>query len=303
MTGGPESAVAPPDERTLMTEVATRLGMAGLPPVERVELAGDRVSLSALRWGEGRPEVVFLHGGGQNAHTWDNVALRLGRDALAVDLPGHGRSGWYDEPSYLPRAMALDVAPVLEATRPALIVGMSMGGLTAIALAGLRPELLTRVLLVDVSPGSTPDRSADITEFGARDVFDSLDDIVEHTRAFRAEPEERSLRRSVIYNARPLPDGRWTWRADRRRLTSGEDRMAQLYADLPRYWDDVAQLRVPTMVVLGGRSPIVQPDDVARYRRLVPGIEIVTIPESGHNVQGQAPAELAALIDEFVART
>ena len=57
------------------------------------------------------------------------------------------------------------------------------------------------------------------------------------------------------------------------------------------------------MVVLGGRSPIVQPDDVARYRRLVPGIEIVTVPDSGHNVQGDAPAELAALIDEFVART
>jgi len=110
VTGGPESAVAPPDERTLMTEVATRLGMAGLPPVERVELAGDRVSLSALRWGEGRPEVVFLHGGGQNAHTWDNVALRLGRDALAVDLPGHGRSGWYDEPSYLPRSTSRAIA-------------------------------------------------------------------------------------------------------------------------------------------------------------------------------------------------
>ena len=57
------------------------------------------------------------------------------------------------------------------------------------------------------------------------------------------------------------------------------------------------------MVVLGGRSRIVQPDDVARYRRLVPGIEIVTVPDSGHNVQGDAPAELAALLAEFVERS
>lgn len=301
MSGVAES-VNVPDERALMAEAAARLGITELPPVERIALAGARVTLSALRWGSGDPQIVFLHGGGQNAHTWDNVAFRLGRDAIAVDLPGHGHSGWYDEPPYLPRDMAADIAPVLEAVHPDLVVGMSMGGLTAIAMAGLHPELLARVALVDVSPGSTPERSADITEFTARDVFDSLEEIVQHTRAFRSEPEERSVRRSVLYNARPLPDGRWTWRADRRPPAAGGDRMAALFADLPRYWDDVAQLTCPTMVVLGGRSRIVQPDDVARYRRLVPGIEIVTIPDSGHNVQGDAPDELAALIDEFVER-
>jgi pimeloyl-ACP methyl ester carboxylesterase len=299
---GVAGSVEGPDERELMAEVAARLGLSELPPVERVSLRGDRIRLSALRWGVGDPRIVLLHGGGQNAHTWDNVAFRLGLDALAVDLPGHGRSGWYDEPLYLPRDMATDIIPVLETVRPDLVVGMSMGGLTAIAVAGLRPDLLSRLVLVDVSPGSTPERSTDITDFTARDVFDSLEDMVRHTRAFRAEPEERSVRRSVLYNARPLPDGRWTWRADRRPPTSGEDRMAALFTDLPRYWDDVACLTCPTMVVLGGRSRIVQPDDVDRYRRLVPGIEVVTIPESGHNVQGDTPAELAALLVDFLVR-
>ena len=45
-------------------------------------------NLSYLRWGEGEPELVFLHGGAQNAHTWDTVMLALGRPAVAVDLPG-----------------------------------------------------------------------------------------------------------------------------------------------------------------------------------------------------------------------
>jgi pimeloyl-ACP methyl ester carboxylesterase len=296
----PGGAPDVPDERTLMADAAVRIGLGELPPVERVSFEGPAVRLSALRWGLGDPQIVFLHGGGQNAHTWDNVAFRLGRDVLAVDLPGHGRSGWYEEPLYLPRQMAGDLVPLLEAVRPDLVVGMSMGGLSAIAVAGVRPDVLTRLLLVDVSPGSTPERSADITDFTARDVFDSLDDMVDHTRAFRAESEERSVRRSVIYNARPLSDGRWTWRADRRQPASGEDRMAALFADLPRYWDDVGRITCPTMVVLGGRSPIVQPADVARYRELVPGIEIVTVADSGHNVQGDAPAELAALIDRFM---
>jgi pimeloyl-ACP methyl ester carboxylesterase len=301
VTGVVESTDVP-DELALMAEAAARLGLAELPPIERVTLDGERVRLSALRWGRGQPQIVFLHGGGQNAHTWDNVAFRLGRDALAVDLPGHGQSGWYDEPPYLPRDLAVDLVPVLESVRPALVVGMSMGGLATIAMAGLRPDLLQRVVLVDVSPGSTPDRSADIAEFTAREVFDSLDEMVAHTRTFRSEPGERSVRRSVLYNARPLPDGRWAWRADRRPPAEGGDRMAPIFADLPRYWDDVARLACPTMVVLGGRSPIVQPEDVARYRRLVPGIEIVTVPGSGHNVQGDAPDELASLINEFSGR-
>lgn len=301
MSGAPRPADVP-DELELMAEAAARVGLDELPAVERVALQGARVELSALRWGRGEPRIVFLHGGGQNAHTWDSVVFRLGADALAVDLPGHGRSGWYDHPPYLPRDLAADLAPVLEAVRPDLVVGMSMGGLATIAMAGLRPDLLPRVVLVDVSPGSTPDRSADIADFTARDVFDSLDEMVQHTGSFRVEPEERSVRRSVLYNARPLDDGRWTWRADRRPPPSGEDRMAALFADLPRYWDDVARLACPTMVVLGGRSKIVQPLDVARYRRLVPGIEIVTVPDSGHNVQGDAPGELATLIAGFLER-
>ena len=43
-------------------------------------------------WGDAEPELVFLHGGAQNAHTWDTVALALGRPLVAIDLPGHGHS-------------------------------------------------------------------------------------------------------------------------------------------------------------------------------------------------------------------
>jgi pimeloyl-ACP methyl ester carboxylesterase len=293
-----------PDELTLMAETAERLGIppARRPPIARVGLRGARVALSALRWGEGPIDAVFLHGGGQNAHTWDSVGFRLGRSALAIDLPGHGRSGWYDQPPYLPSDLAEDLEPVIEQVAPRIVVGMSMGGLATIALAGRRPDLLDRVVLVDVSPGSTPDRSAWITDFASRAVFDSFDDIVDHTRSFRSEPSEASTRRSVLYNAVQLPDGRWTWRADRRSPPDGGDRMGPLFADLPRYWSDVALLPPSTTLVLGGDSPIVRAEDVERYRRLVPTIEVVTVAGSGHNVQGDAPDELAGVIARMLGK-
>ena len=83
------------DEFSYFHENAAEYGLPfDGPPVvsrERVEVEVGR-ALSALRWGSGDPELVLLHGGAQNAHTWDTVALALDRPLLAIDLPGHGHS-------------------------------------------------------------------------------------------------------------------------------------------------------------------------------------------------------------------
>jgi len=101
----------------------------------------DGRSISMLVWGDAPPEIVLIHGGAQNAHTWDTVALALGRSLVAPDLPGHGHS---DSPApgvgTAPAANAADLVPVLEAFAAGaeVVVGMSLGGLTAIALGAVR---------------------------------------------------------------------------------------------------------------------------------------------------------------------
>ncbi len=77
---------------------------------ESVEVEPGR-RLSALVWGDGEPELVFLHGGAQNAHTWDTVALALGRPLVALDLPGHGHSDGGSQGS-------VDVARTPRTSRP-----------------------------------------------------------------------------------------------------------------------------------------------------------------------------------------
>src|SRR6478735_12351520 len=85
----------PYDEFSMFHENAEEFGLPydGPPTVrrQRVEVEPGR-SLSALVWGSAEPELVLLHGGAQNAHTWDTVAMALGRPLVAIDLPGHGHS-------------------------------------------------------------------------------------------------------------------------------------------------------------------------------------------------------------------
>src|SRR3954447_22134319 len=109
----------------------------GEPTVRRetvvVEPSTGR-SLSALAWGTADAEIVLLHGGAQNAHTWDTVALALDRPLLALDLPGHGHSDGGRVGSLDLRDNADDVAVAIGALAPnaRVVIGMSLGGATTL---------------------------------------------------------------------------------------------------------------------------------------------------------------------------
>src|SRR5215210_5992852 len=216
------------DEFGLFHENAEEYGVPwrGPPNVRREFVdVGDGRRLSALRWGDDNPELVLLHGGAQNAHTWDTVALALDRPLVAVDLPGHGHSDWREDRSYWPVENAAAVATAMPqlAPEPRIVVGMSLGGLTAVALAARHPELVPRLVLVDVTPGVDRERASPILAFIAGpERFDTFDEILQRTVEFNPTRTVSSLRRGIVHNARQNDDGSWTWRYDRVRLTEGE---------------------------------------------------------------------------------
>ena len=119
------------DEFGLFHENAEEFGIEfRRPTVERVTVdVGGAGQLSALRWGTGAPEIVLLHGGAQNAHTWDTVAMALDRPLVAIDLPGHGHSDGGRNGSLDLEANAADVATAIAALAPdaRAVTGMSLG--------------------------------------------------------------------------------------------------------------------------------------------------------------------------------
>ncbi|MFY9783625.1 MAG: alpha/beta hydrolase, partial [Acidimicrobiales bacterium] len=113
-----------------------------IPPVQRFFVAVDGLrQLSGLRWGEGEPEMVLVHGGAQNAHTFDTVALALRRPLLALDLPGHGHSdpSPYPHSAHAHHAHDIEVALSQLTSRALPLVGMSLGGMCSIVVASERP--------------------------------------------------------------------------------------------------------------------------------------------------------------------
>ncbi len=262
------------------------------PPAQRIQSG----AVSAIKWGAASPRVVFLHGGGQNAHTFDTVIVGLGEPALAVDLPGHGRSAWRDDGDYGPMQNAETLQPVLREWAPAaeLFVGHSLGGLTAIRLATSAPDLVRRLVLVDVTP-SAPQRHTEMTDEQKGTValvqgertFESFAAMVDVTVAAAPHRDRKSLRRGVFHNSKQLDDGTWTWRYDSIRKGEGFEGL----------WDDVPALTTPTTLVRGANSAFVNDDDAGEFARTAPGFRGVhVVANSGHSVHSDQPRELVDIL-------
>ena len=293
------------DEFGLFGENAAEYGLecSGPPTVRRESVAlPSGLQLSALVWGTAEPELVLIHGGAQNAHTWDTVALALGRPLVAVDLPGHGHSDHRPAHNYGPASMADDVAVAVErlAPRAEAVVGMSLGGLTAICLAADQPRLVRRLGIVDVTPGTDHAKAEPIIAFiDGPEYFDSFETILERTIEHNPTRSEASLRRGVLHNAHEMDDGRWTWNYDRTRdWQSGGG--AEL--DFEGLWEKVSAIAAPTALWQGGAWSVIDDADVAEWMRRRPGTDHVVVDGAGHSIQGDRPLELVALIEELLVR-
>ncbi|MDZ4826875.1 MAG: alpha/beta hydrolase [Actinomycetota bacterium] len=289
------------DEFGLFQENAQEFGLpwTGPPQVRRTAVdVGGGQEISALVWGDAPARLVLIHGGAQNAHTWDTVALALDLPLVALDLPGHGHSSHRDDHAYWPHENAVAVEAAIRDLAPdaELVVGMSLGGLTSIALADRAPDIVRQLALVDVTPGVNREKSTAIANFiDGPEFFESFDEILERTVLFNPTRTGSSLRRGILHNAIELPDGKWRWRYDLPRRGSGDGENGAMLPGLDDLWDAVGRLKMPCTLYRGSLSPVVDDEDVAELRQRNPAADVVVVEDAGHSIQGDKPVELAEL--------
>ncbi|MEB4615561.1 alpha/beta fold hydrolase [Leucobacter sp. M11] len=297
---------ARPEEFSFLAGDLARVGGSGpLPEAVRIGLPTPDGEVSALRFGSAAPAVTFLHGAGLNAHTFDPTVLALGLPAVSLDLPGHGRSAWREDADYRPETIAPAVREALAGLRPdgaplapQILVGQSLGGLTAALVAQAAPELVRELVIIDITPGVTPDDGgAAITEFiTGVPHFASVDEIVDRAIAFGIGHDRVALTRGVTLNTRVRPDGRIEFAHHFAHLSPAA--AAEMPADrLAGVWAALEAVRAPITLIRASQG-MVSPEQEAQWRERLPHSRVITL-EAGHNVQEHAPAALAAVLAEL----
>ena len=269
-----------------------------IPVAPGIEIAAD------VAGPRGAPTVVLGHGGGQTRHSWDKAEQQLaaaGYFAINYDLRGHGDSDWSSDGDYSMELRADDLAAITRhGSQPFALVGASLGGITALVAAsrGLEPAAL---VLVDIVPKMSPKGVAKITKFMTSNPngFASLEVAADAISAYypdRPRPKDLS---GLNKNLRLGDDGRYRWHWDPRWMHSprGDPRFLLNMMDQADWTD-----RVPTLLVRGMKSDMVDDDGVDDLRRRIPRLEIADIRGAGHMVAGDKNDEFNAAVIEFLTR-
>jgi pimeloyl-ACP methyl ester carboxylesterase len=271
------------------------------------------VRIAADRFGDPlAPAVVFLHGGGQTRRSWGRAAAAVaerGWQAITVDLRGHGESDWSEDGDYRVTTFAADVLEVLRQLPPRpVLVGASLGGFTAMLLAGeLSPATVRAVILVDIVPNMNPSGASRIHSFmydRMESGFDSLDevaDMIQEYNPHRPRPTDLDGLRTNLRRR----DDRWYWHWDPKFIDGTSALPPIEVTEVDRMYSAVeAILRtdVPMLLVRGQMSDLVTQERADEFIARFPEIDFVDVGGAGHMVAGDRNDMFAGAVVQFLGR-
>ncbi len=260
--------------------------------------APEPVPLSCREFGPaGAPAVLVLHGLLGSARNWQAIGKQLARRlrVILVDLRNHGASPWSPVMTY--PAMAADLAALLDRLdlASAAVVGHSMGGKAALALALTRPERVPRLVVVDIAPVAYEGpgfrryieamRSLDVAHLARRADADPL---------LAATVPDPAVRAFLLQGLETQgPHLRW-----QPNLAALLDAMTAIMG----FPDELAGRRYegPTLLIRGERSTYVTADGLAALRACCPATRVLTVRGAGHWVHADAPAIVTGALERFL---
>ncbi|HKA28417.1 MAG TPA: alpha/beta hydrolase [Candidatus Binatia bacterium] len=273
-------------------------------------VVANRLRHHLVEWGDRGPLLLLLHGFLEHAHAWDLVAPRLaagGYHVFALDWRGHGDSEWIGSGGYYHFVdYSADLAFVIRALGGrAALVGHSMGATTAMSYAGLEPDRVAALVLVDAL--GPPDMEDQAVPERAESWIRNLERLEERDRRpftldeAAARLAERFPRFSPAvahhmaeHGSRTTAGGR-EWKFDPLHQTTGPNPFSRARAHL--FWRRVA---CPVLYIEGADSPLrLQPDDIADRLATLRASRI-TMPGAAHHPHLEQPEPFARIVLDFL---
>lgn len=272
------------------------------------------LNLHLRHWpGERRHPCWVLHGWSDTAATWDRVVRHLPPSwpAYAPDWRGFGQSSRNTDTYIFPDYLGdLDALLDLYSPQPVDLIGHSMGGQIAALYAGLRPERVRRLIILDAlflplsSPSKAPQRLRewlDDLRTQPRDkIYDSLEEFAQRVAKYHAGLDAAGAMEVASAWSESLADGRVRLLADPRHRQRGP----LLYRD-EEARAIFSQIQAPTLILDAAQSNLKQmcPADVRQARLdAIAHHEHQVLPDCGHMLHFDAPEQTAAVIQEFLQR-
>jgi pimeloyl-ACP methyl ester carboxylesterase len=253
------------------------------------------VDLSFSETGAGRP-LVILHGLFGSKRNWASIAAALAahRRVVTVDLRNHGQSPWADRHDY--PALADDVAGLIRehVGTASAVLGHSMGGKVAMVLALAAPELVERLVVVDIAPARSQSDSLSVLRAMRAVPLATCARRADVENALAADIPDRAVRGFVAHNVRIAPQG-LSWGVNLDAL----ERHADDILGFPRI-PDGQRFDKPTLFIAGARADYIRPEHHAEIRRLFPLAAIETIANAGHWVHADAPQAFLDVVTRFL---
>ncbi|MGB0847886.1 MAG: alpha/beta fold hydrolase [Thiolinea sp.] len=259
-------------------------------------------------WGDpGQTAVILLHGGGQTRHAWKGAGEKLGEAGfytLSLDLRGHGDSSWInDSVGYTEAKMAADLACVLEQAeiRRPILVGASLGGLTALSAIGQKVVDARALVLVDIVPGFEEAGARRVLQFMAmgQQGFASLEEVSAAIAMYQPQRKAKRNPDGLAKNIRLGDDGRYYWHWDPAFLQRSERDYKTVQAKLHAYAEE---LTLPTLLVRGGLSDLLTDESTNKFLNACPHAEYTNITDAAHMVAGDRNDIFTEAVVDFLRR-
>jgi pimeloyl-ACP methyl ester carboxylesterase len=253
-----------------------------------------------LSWGtQGKPGLVFVHGGAAHARWWSFIAPMFAKNwhAVAIDLSGHGDSGWRNDYSHdLWAQEIMSVADDVGFPGPPVVVGHSLGGMVTIVTAATFGDRVAGSVIVDSpvrrpSPESEEGRSG--KAFRRPGVYANKQEALSHFRLIPPQPCDNDFIVDYIadHSIHQTAEG-WTWKFDRR-LFDG---------NLVALRDQLSAIR-SRVALFTGEFSVVVPPDVAEYMYGLMGevSPVIEIPQAHHHLTLDQPLAFVAALRTLLA--
>ena len=261
-------------------------------------------SLHYLDWGAvGKPVALLVHGLRGHAHSWDDVSTALCEDyhVLAMDQRGRGDSDWAKDGDYTTGAYVADLTGFCQALglEKFILVGHSMGGRNSLAFGGENPQMLEKLVVVDVGPTLDPRGSQRISQEiqNVPEEFDSFEAVLEYQNRQNRFASEAVMRRRVRYSTKELPNGKTGWKYD---LLIREQRRNGTVPPSEDLWPSLPNIQCPTLILRGAESDILSPEVAQQMLTTLPNCKMVEIQQAGHMVFEDQPTDFIAALKGFL---